>query len=425
MKTIDNTIRYFELLMKYNDTSIYKKYELPKGYHYEFYKLGDEEEWINIHIESGEFTSYEKGLKYFHDFYDSFIDELPKRCFFIVDSTTNEKIATATISLLKEKEYNIDGAVDWFAIKRNYQGKKLSKPLLSKILEISNTLGHKEIILHTQTTSPVAAKLYLDYGFEILNKDEIEGWSILKTLINHDKLNNYNILSNEEIYDQRNIKIEKQLKDIHKTDNFNYSIWYKNNRNDVYVYLDNNSYEYKYYYEGNNIRLEEVNYKYRIRRRQRKDCFRLAQVVAEAWNETYKGLVPDWFLEELNNNVEERGTKSYNEYNESDNNKFVLEVDGEIVGFTNFGPTTDEELNNYGEIFALYVLKEYKGNGYGKKLVETATQELKKMGFDKMIIACLKGNPSNEFYKHIGGKYLKDGEYKRLHLPENIYYFDI
>ena len=57
-------------------------------------------------------------------------------------------------------------------------------------------------------------------------------------------------------------------------------------------------------------------------------------------------------------------------------------------------------------------------------LVEQAKKELKILGFDKIIIACLKGNPSNEFYKHIGGIYVKDGLYKRLQLPENIYYYD-
>lgn len=40
-----------------------------------------------------------------------------------------------------------------------------------------------------------------------------------------------------------------------------------------------------------------------------------------------------------------------------------------------------------------------------------------------MIIACFKGNPSNEFYKHISAKYIKDGVYKRLNLTENIYYY--
>ena len=105
MKTYDNRIKYIELLMKYDDISIYKNYELPEGFHYEFYKPGDEEEWVMIHIESGEFTSVEMGLKHFHDFYDSFIEELPKRCVFIVDNVTGEKVGTATISLLAEPEY--------------------------------------------------------------------------------------------------------------------------------------------------------------------------------------------------------------------------------------------------------------------------------------------------------------------------------
>lgn len=256
MKTLDNTIRYYELLMKYDDTSNYKEYDLPEGFHYEYFKPGDEEEWVNIHIESGEFTSYEKGLKHFHDFYDFFIDELPKRCIFIVDSKTNEKVATATISLLETPEYGYKAAVDWVAIKRSYQGRKLAKPLITKFVEMANKLGHKEIILHTQTTTWLAAKLYLDYGFDILNEEEKEGWSILKTITNHEKLMNYNLSDN--IYDQRNIEIEKQLKEIFQTDNFNYSVWYKNGLHNVYVYVDNTPYEFEYFIEGNILRLEEV-----------------------------------------------------------------------------------------------------------------------------------------------------------------------
>lgn len=258
MKSLDNTIKYYELLMYYNDTSNYIKYDLPERYHYEYFKPGDEEEWVNIHIESGEFTSFEKGLKHFHDFYDYFIEELPRRCIFIVEDETNEKVGTATISLLEEKEYGYNAAVDWVAIKKSHQGRKLAKPLISKFMEIADTLGHKEIILHTQTTSPLAAKLYLDYGFEVLNKEEKVGWSILKTLINHSKLSEYEILREEEIYDQRNVEIERQLKEIFQTDKFNYSVWYKNGLHNVYVYVNNTPYEFEYFVEGNTIRLEEV-----------------------------------------------------------------------------------------------------------------------------------------------------------------------
>jgi len=161
-----------------------------------------------------------------------------------------------------------------------------------------------------------------------------------------------------------------------------------------------------------------------IRKRKVEDCKEISHVVTVAWNETYKGIVPDWFLEELKSNEDERTKNSIEKFDENNNNQLVLEVDGKVVGFANFGKTDDEEYENCGEIFALYIIGEYKGKGYGRKLVNEAINELKKLGYNKMIIACLKGNPTNEFYKHIGGVYIKDGLYKRLSLPENIYYFE-
>ena len=101
MKSIDNKIKYYELVMNYDNTCNYKKYQLPQEFHFEFFKPGDEFEWIDIHIKSGEFTSIERGLEYFHTFYDNFLNELNKRCVIIVDNKTNEKIGTATVSILK------------------------------------------------------------------------------------------------------------------------------------------------------------------------------------------------------------------------------------------------------------------------------------------------------------------------------------
>ena len=71
--------------------------------------------------------------------------------------------------------------------------------------------------------------------------------------------------------------------------------------------------------------------KYLIRRRTKNDCKYIAHIVTISWNETYKGIVPDWFLEELKNNENERAEKLYNEFNEKNNNQFVLEVENEVV----------------------------------------------------------------------------------------------
>ena len=264
MKPTDNKIKYYELLMKYDDTSTFKNYELPDGFHFEFYKPGDEFEWVNIHIKSGEFTSEEQGLEWFHTFYDSFINELNKRCVFIVDNETNEKVGTATVSLLKEKEYGYDAAIDWLAIKKKYQGRGLSKPLITKFMEIAKNLGHEKVILHTQTTTWLAAKLYLDYGFEVLNKDEINGGRILKTLTNHEKLSDYESVNNSEIYDQRNVEIENQLIKLYGTEDFNYGIWYKNGLHNVYTYVNGETEEFEYFVVDGHIELKKVqNKKYK------------------------------------------------------------------------------------------------------------------------------------------------------------------
>ena len=106
---------------------------------------------------------------------------------------------------------------------------------------------------------------------------------------------------------------------------------------------------------------------YKIRKRELSDCKDIARVVTISWNETYKGIVPDWFLEELKSNEDERTKNSIEKFDKNNNNQLVLEVDGKVVGFANFGKSDDEEYENCGEIFALYIIGKYKGKGYGRK----------------------------------------------------------
>ena len=56
-----------------------------------------------------------------------------------------------------------------------------------------------------------------------------------------------------------------------------------------------------------------------------------------------------------------------------------------------------------------------------KKLVEIGINEIKEIGFDKMIIGCLEDNPSNEFYKHIRFIFVKTRIFEKSNMIENIY----
>lgn len=164
---------------------------------------------------------------------------------------------------------------------------------------------------------------------------------------------------------------------------------------------------------------------YNIRRRERNDCKDISNVVTIAWNERYKGIVSDDYLNSLYENEEKRATSSFEGFNDNNNHQFVLEVNDKIVGFIYVGEADDDDYLNCGEIYALYIKKEYTGYGFGRELVEVGINELKDMGFNKMIIGCLDGNPSNLFYRHLGGEYVKTRVFEKLNLPENVYLFDL
>ena len=249
MKTIEKTLEYHELLMTLDDTTKYSSYELPEGFSYIFYNDGDIKDWVNVHISSGEFIKESYGVKVFHNFYDSFINELSKRCIFIVNNN-GEKIATTTISKLKESEYGYEAVLDWFAIKKEYQGYHLSKPMINRAIKLANDLGYNKLLLHTQTHTWLAAKLYLDLGFEPFNiNEDIKGWKILKTITNHPKLEGIKSISKEEMYSDIALKIVAELGQIYGKDNYEYLIWDKDDRHDVEVSYNNEVFDYKYYDE--------------------------------------------------------------------------------------------------------------------------------------------------------------------------------
>ena len=95
---------------------------------------------------------------------------------------------------------------------------------------------------------------------------------------------------------------------------------------------------------------------YKIRKKERKDCAGRARVITVAWNETYRGIVPDEFLDSLYINEEVRAQNSYNNFNKKENHQYVLEINNEVVGFIKVGGANVTEYDNCGEIYALYII---------------------------------------------------------------------
>ncbi len=197
----DSRIKYYELMLE-KDLDFIKEYDLPKGYHFEFYKTGDRDSWIEIEKSAKEFSNYEDGLTSWNKYYFGKDNELKNRMVFVVNES-GEKVGTATAF------YDIDGSdksgsgwLHWVAVKREYQGKGLSKPLISYTLKVMRALGYAHAKIPTQTTTWLAVKIYLDFGFMPIRENAVNsynGWCIIKTLTKHKALSDFEYISEDEI----------------------------------------------------------------------------------------------------------------------------------------------------------------------------------------------------------------------------------
>lgn len=168
-----------------------------------------------------------------------------------------------------------------------------------------------------------------------------------------------------------------------------------------------------------NYQIKEITYE---------DIRAYMNVNINSWLETYPGIVDDEFLHDIDTNREKyisRQQSKFLENNKEKEKKFLLFVNNEPIGMTSCGISNDPKYPNTGEIYSIYLLNKVKGKGYGKILFLNNVQELIKMGYNNMVIGCLKPNPSNSFYSHMGGKlintYLRKTGNKEI--PENVYYF--
>lgn len=188
----DDRICYYELLLA-NDISGIRQYELPDGYRFVPYAEGDRDTWIEIERSAKEFISFEQGLEAWNRYFADHLDILPGRMVFI-ENYKGEKVATATAYYdIYGRDNSGDGWLHWVAVRRDYQGKGLSKPLIIYVLNILYQLGHTCVKIPTQTNTWVACKVYMDLGFLPVKENlqhSCEGWRIIKALTGHEALNN-------------------------------------------------------------------------------------------------------------------------------------------------------------------------------------------------------------------------------------------
>ena len=157
------------------------------------------------------------------------------------------------------------------------------------------------------------------------------------------------------------------------------------------------------------------------------DAYEYSKVSSKCWLESYKGIIDDDFLELIN--TEEEIKKQANRIIENFDDKslrYLVKDNNQTIGIFRIR-ITKYDIQDAIELGALYILSDYKKRGIGKNIWEFVINKAKELGYKKLVVGCLANNPSNEFYKHMGAKFLQTNPLtiNNKEYIENVYFYEL
>ena len=140
------------------------------------------------------------------------------------------------------------------------------------------------------------------------------------------------------------------------------------------------------------------------------DIERIIYVHSESWKTTYNGILPKDYLENISPKEKKKSWETNGiHYPNSKGSTWVLEDNNnEIQGFASAGPQRNPELNGVGELYSIYILKEFRKLGGGTLLINAAMKSLHLQGYHSASVLVLKDNQSKKFYENLGAEKIEE-----------------
>ncbi|MDZ8187103.1 MAG: GNAT family N-acetyltransferase [Nostoc sp. ChiSLP02] len=134
----------------------------------------------------------------------------------------------------------------------------------------------------------------------------------------------------------------------------------------------------------------------------------IAKVHVDAWQTTYRDLMPAKFLADLSYKAREKmWIKIFSNIAEL-NFTYIAENEiGQIVAFASGGRERTGDRLYQGELYAIYILENYQRQGLGHRLISTVAKRLLQSDISSMLVWVLADNPACQFYQSLGGQQVK------------------
>ena len=162
-----------------------------------------------------------------------------------------------------------------------------------------------------------------------------------------------------------------------------------------------------------------------IRQAQLKDAEGIAKVHVDSWRTTYKGIIPNEYLDGLS--YEQREELWVKNMGNPDNYVVVAEnSDGRIVGFATAGKRGENQTEKAADLTSIYLFADMQGYGIGKMLMKELFVYFTQNGYERIFVEVLKENETRHFYEYYGARLVKEVQIKigGKVLDELIYEWD-
>ncbi|MFC3179003.1 GNAT family N-acetyltransferase [Undibacterium amnicola] len=152
-----------------------------------------------------------------------------------------------------------------------------------------------------------------------------------------------------------------------------------------------------------------------LRRATVADAEAIAAIRIEGWRTTYRGMIPDSYLNEMDMNenvLHWRTILQALPVKEDSLCVYVAVSEDEIVGFVSAMKLPEAKLDKDGEINAIYIRPQWQRCGIGKRMLHKAARSLQAMGCTSCVIWVIDGNSqARNFYEELGGEILIEQDF--------------
>ena len=165
------------------------QFPIPEGYAIRNYRPNEGHIWTRI-LKAGEpYMEIDDGL--FDREFGRHLSVLEDRSFYLT-TDAGEKIGTIT-AWWQNIDREVWGQIHWVVIHPDYQGRGLSKPMMSVAMTRLRQ-SHERCFLGTSTGRMAAIKVYLDFGFipDLSVENSREAWTEVASVLAHPILKELN-----------------------------------------------------------------------------------------------------------------------------------------------------------------------------------------------------------------------------------------